>query len=131
MIIKKVLVNDATHNRLMDFLKNHPKTQLVKANLLMGRKHSINCVQQVLKAFAQGRNLSKSEELELILVISGERQILKALEIAKPDKEIAFISWNEKDIWSDFIKEFDVEEREIEESSDLSAIEKSSTFWIQ
>ncbi len=135
MIIKKVLFKDIPQNELISFLEKHPKTQVVNADLVFGQKHVLHCVVQLLKAFAQGRNLSKSEEMEFLLVISGEKQINKAIERIKIENKGIFVSWSDdaENIYNEFKKVFSFEESELDDFPDedvKKAIEKSATFWI-
>ena len=135
MIIKKVLFKDIPQNELISFLEKHPKTQVVNADLVFGQKHVLHCVQQLLKAFAQGRNLSKSEEMEFLLVISGNKQINKAINLIRVENKAVFVSWSDaaERTYDEFRNAFSFEETKMDDFSDEEikrAIEKSATFWI-
>ncbi|RLG20915.1 hypothetical protein DRN74_04205 [Candidatus Micrarchaeota archaeon] len=134
MIVKKVLLRSSAEDEVLGFLKEHPKTQLIRAEFIHGQKHAIHCVQQLLKAFAQKRNISSKEEIELILIALAERQIKKAIEKNSLEGEVVFISWADEaeSFYEEFRNRFVARELKLEEedSETLQAIEKSATFWI-
>ena len=135
MIIKKVLFEGEAHGKLLHFLEGHPKTQVIGANLAFGEKHVLHCVHQVLKAFAQRRNLSKSEELEFLLAISGERQIKSAISKARAGREAVFVSWSEgcEKAYADFVSGFNAKEipmGEFQDAEVMGAMERGATFWV-
>ena len=131
MIVKLVEFNKFDVEKVMSFLKNHRKTQIVSFDVVVSEKHVIHSVNQCLKAFAQHRNYSKSEEIEFLIRLAGERQIKKVIEKSTPAKKSVFVSWNGS--WKDFKKEFDFKELNfpvVSEKKEREALEKSATFWL-
>jgi len=127
--IKKVSLK--SNKGILGWLEQHPETQVVCALAVASRRHAEHAVMETLKAFAQGRNISRKPELEFLIRLTGERQLSKAFvkSEAKGDKAV-FISWSEKNPWPSFKEKFVKRESEFEKTEDLDAIEKTSTFWL-
>jgi len=127
--IKKVSLN--TKQGLLDWLENHPETQVVDASVVASKRHAEHAVKETLKAFDQGSNISKKPEPEFLIRITGERQLNKALLKSEvKDSNAVFVSWSEKSVWPSFKKAFVKKETVFTEKEDLDAIEKTSTFWL-
>ena len=136
MIVKAVRLGRVDNNALIDFLKAHEKTQVVSAGCVAGEAHVLHCVEQSLKAFARGTNITKSEEMEFIIRLAAKRQISKALKDCEVKGDHAvFVSWSNKakEYFDAFKKEFNATEEKFKEASEeklKAAIEKSATFWL-
>ena len=131
MIVKLIEFKDFNLDKVMSFLRNHKKTQIVNSKVVISEKHAIHSVNQALKAFAQKRNYSKQEEIEFLIRLTAERQIRKAIEKAKPSEKSVFVSWNSS--FNDFKKQFEFKELsfpKIKEKEEKIALEKSATFWL-
>lgn len=55
--------------------------QLFDADFIAGKKHLLYAALNALNAFEQGRSISESLEVEMLLYASGQRQISKAIEM--------------------------------------------------
>ena len=131
MIVKLVEFNKFDVEKVVLFLQNHKKTQIVSFDVVVSEKHIIHSVNQCLKAFAQHRNYSNNEEIEFLIRLVGNKQIKKVIEKSKPTKKSVFVSWG--DSWSDFKSEFDFKELKfpkVTEKIEKEALEKSATFWL-
>ncbi len=53
--------------------------QLVKADIIFSHLHIISAVEHAVRSFEQGHNATGSLDLEMLLYLSGERQIHKAI----------------------------------------------------
>jgi tRNA threonylcarbamoyladenosine modification (KEOPS) complex Cgi121 subunit len=114
------------------FLENAPKTQIVGQNAVAGKIHAISSVEQALKAFASGSNICRSEGLEFLVRLSGQRQIQRALAVCEPSRRSVFVCWG-KDTFPRFKKEFKVKEIPMKEPRQerlKAALEKTATFWL-
>ena len=132
MLVRRVLVEGGD---VAGFLARHPETQVVSSAVVAGEKHVLHCVGQALKAFAQGRNVSSRAELEFLLCLTGERQIGKALEKARPGKDVVFVCWapEAEEVFAGFLGEFGgVEKRLLEASGDelKAALERGAVYWL-
>ena len=56
--------------------------QLLDAGRVLGRDHVVSAFEHASRAFGQGTNSTGSLEVELLLYVSGERQISKAIDLA-------------------------------------------------
>ena len=90
-------INCDNNNKLFDKinrLKNDYSYQIFDVKAIGGAEHLYFAAVNVLKAFNQGLNISKTFSLELLLYVSGQRQISKAIEMVgiKCDtKEVALV----------------------------------------
>jgi len=78
----------------IDRLKNNYSYQIFDAKAIGGIEHLYFAAVNALKAFNQGLNISKTFSLELLLYVSGQRQISKAIEmvgVKNDTKEIALV----------------------------------------
>jgi len=135
VLVKGIEFEDLNHTKVMRFLAENKKTQVVNGTCFFGKKHVIHSVLQTLKAFRNGSNIAKTEELEFLLRFSSNRQINKALEKCKPAKRSIFISWakNKEEVFSAFKKEFKPRMynlKEPDEEAQKEAIEKTATFYL-
>ncbi len=135
VLIKGIEFEKLDSDNLMDFLSKNKKTQVVEAKCFFGEKHVIHSILQTLKAFRNRENISKNEELEFLVRLSGQRQIKNALSICRPGKKAVFVSWskNNKKLFSEFKKGFKVKARVLKEpdlGAQKGAIEKTATFYL-
>ncbi len=90
-------VNCDNINELFDKinrLKNNYSYQIFDAKVIGGIEHLYFAAVNAFKAFNQGLNISKTFSLELLLYVSGQRQISKAIEmvgIKCYTKEVALV----------------------------------------
>lgn len=121
---------------LTAFLEKHPKTQAFDASLFAGRRHVLSSIEQSLKAFSQGRNVARTEELEFLVRVSAQRQIRDAIKkCTVRGRKAVFVSWSPKAaaFYSAFKKEFDAKETRLKEpplEKQKEAIERTATFWL-
>ena len=111
------------------FLDKHKKTQVFDMSLFVSKRHIEHCAQQALKAFVQGRNISKSVEIEFLLCLTREKQVNKALGKVQVKKRGVFVSWNSS--WNESKQQFKFKEIQLKDKPDLDAIERSATFWVK
>ena len=74
--------------------KNDYSYQIFDAKAIGGVEHLYFAAVNALKAFNQGLNISKTFSLELLLYVSGQRQISKAIEmvgIKRDTKEVVLV----------------------------------------
>ena len=135
VLIKGIEFEKLDSDRLMDFLSENKKTQVVDAKCFFGEKHVIHSILQTLKAFRNRENISKNEELEFLVRLSGQRQIKNALSICRPGRRAVFVSWSKagSKIFSEFKKELKPKARVLKEpdkETQKGAIEKTATFYL-
>jgi tRNA threonylcarbamoyladenosine modification (KEOPS) complex Cgi121 subunit len=135
VLIKGIEFVKPDHERLMDFLAKNKKTQIVDAKRFYGKKHVIHSILQCLKAFRGNDNIARTEELEFLVRLVGERQIKIALKKCMPRKKAVFISWskNRGKIFSGFRKDFKIREIALKEPSlekQKDAIERTAAFYL-
>ena len=135
VLVKKVSLK--TREGLLEWLSRHPGTQALDPAVAAGPTHVIHSVQEVLKAFEQGNNIARTPEMELLVRVSGERQVSKAIQKAgvKADKAV-FVCWSEdpEKTWQEFRQEFVLEEEEFrdpDKKSLLKAMEETAIFWMR
>lgn len=131
IIVKAIEFKKFDLDSILDFLKHKRKTQVVDYGCVYGRIHALHSVFQTLKAFRNNENISNKEEIEFLLRLSGKRQIGKALEYCKPKKKSIFISWDKKNVFEEFRKNFDFREIELQKISKegvKDALERSAVF---
>ena len=132
VLIKGVEFEKFDLDGVMDFIAKSKKTQLVGIKCFQGKKHVIHSISQTLKAFRNKDNIAKTEELELLVRLSGQKQIKNALEKCRPGKKSVFISWT-KDSFQKLRKEFKVREIKLKEPAierQKQAIERTATFYL-
>jgi len=118
------------------FLKKAQETgfQIIALDVTKGEKHIISSINQALKAFRSGDGLAHYEAMEVLLTITAEKQITKAIVKGAPKKKSVFICWDDKHcnhIWEEFRRKFEVRELEMpkyREKEVKDAIERSATF---
>jgi|Deesub1362A_J573_1020465.scaffolds.fasta_scaffold20960_1 KEOPS complex subunit Cgi121 len=73
--------------------KDGIKVQILDASVVCGKEHIEVAYEHAKRAFEEGRNKSKSIEMELMLYASGKRQIKEAIEFigAKEKGQYAFV----------------------------------------
>jgi len=135
VLIKGIEFEKLDSDRLMDFLNKTKKTQIVDIKCFYGKKHVIHSILQTLKAFRNKDSIAKTEEIELLVRISAQRQIKNALSDCMPGKRAVFISWskNAKKTFSGFKKQFKFKEHVLKEpdvDTIKKAIERTSTFYL-
>jgi len=120
-------------DKIMNFLKQHKGCQLIDFRHFNGEKHVLHAVNEMKKAFNQGTNFAKTEELEFLVRFLGEKQIKKAVEKAKPSKRTLFVSWTGAGNYRKFEEEFNFKVLKfprVKEEEMKAAMEKTATFWI-
>jgi len=135
VLVKGIEFEKLDSDRLMDFLSENKKTQIVDAKCFFGEKHVIHSILQTLKAFRSRRNISKNEELEFLVRLSAQRQIRNALSACKPRKKAVFVSWskNSKKVFLKLKKEFKTKAsvlKEPDKETQKDAIERTATFYL-
>lgn len=78
--------------------------QLFNAEVIATWEHLFFAALNVMKAFREGRNISKREDIELLLYASAQRQIDKAIKIVglKPETdEVALLILSDQERWRD------------------------------
>jgi len=82
---------------LFDFLKNQSKNccvQMFNAHLIAGFDHLFFACLNALKAFEEGKNISKDLAVETLLYASGQHQINKAIQmlgVTPKTKDVAML----------------------------------------
>ena len=136
MIVKSLEFKNININNVKKFLDTHPKTQLFSAKCFKGKKHILHCVNECLKTFASGRNISKSMQMEFLLFLTGTRQIKKAIKEVEVSKNSIFVAWGdnaEKD-YRELKRNFDFKIKKlpkVNKEEELRAIEKSSLLVLK
>ena len=133
IIVKLVEFKDFNPGKVIDFVKSHKGVQVVDSFFFVGEKQVFHAVNQMLKAFKEGTNFSRTEEMEFLIRFLGERQIKKVIEKAKPGKRSVFVSWHGVKNYRDFEDEFDfkvLKFPKVKEKELKAAMEKTATFWI-
>lgn len=135
MIFKPVLVKKFTEDEIIAFVGKNEQTQIMPLSLFKGEKHIISSINQTLKAFADGENISRNQSIEFLLRFLGERQISKISGRMNYSNELLFVSWadNADRIYLDFVKKFgavDTKLPKVDKETELNAIQKSATFFI-
>src|SRR3989344_3623670 len=134
LFLKPVEFKRDCFDSLLEFLEEHASTQVFSVSCYKGKLHLQNSVSQALKTFSLGEAIASRPQLEVLVRLSAERQISKALARCKPGKRAVFVSWSanaDKD-WRDFKKHCDFKEIKLKEPStekQLVAIEETATFW--
>ena len=67
--------------------------QAIDADLLAGRRHAVFAAEKAIRAFEEGKNISKNLGIETLLYIAGTRQIERALRfgIKRGENKVALI----------------------------------------
>ncbi len=135
VLVKGIEFEKLDSDRLMDFLSENKKTQIVDAKCFFGEKHVIHSILQTLKAFRGNGNIARNEELEFLVRLSAQRQIKNALFICRPHRKAVFVSWSKKGgkIFSELKKEFKTKAIALKEpglEAQKEAIEKTATFYL-
>jgi tRNA threonylcarbamoyladenosine modification (KEOPS) complex Cgi121 subunit len=134
VLVKGIEFEKLDFGKLMDFLNGNKKTQIVNCKCFHGQKHVIHSVHQTLKAFRNKENISKTEEIEFLVRLSGEGQIKVALERCRPGKKSVFVSWgkNSAAVFGALKKmgarEYALKEPALEDVK--NAIERTATFYL-
>jgi tRNA threonylcarbamoyladenosine modification (KEOPS) complex Cgi121 subunit len=135
VLVRGIEFQGLDSDRLMAFLSKNPKTQVVDGRCFFGKKHVLHSIFQTLKAFRNKDSIAKTQELEFLVRLSGERQIKKALARCKPGKRAVIVSWSDdkERIFSGFKKEFRFKLRDLVEPGEekqKDAIERTATFYL-
>jgi tRNA threonylcarbamoyladenosine modification (KEOPS) complex Cgi121 subunit len=135
VLVRGVEFQKLDSGRLMKFLEENRKTQIVGSKCFFGRKHVIHSILQSLKAFRSKENISKNGELEFLVRLSGQRQIKNALVICRPTKKSVFVCWtkNADKVYSCLKKEFKLKEYGLKEpdvEKQKDAIERTAAFYL-
>lgn len=97
--------------------------QVVNADFIVGREHVEFAVKKALDSFKSGKNISRDLSIEIMLYLSGKRNIDKAMEIGvkKGKNDALFILYG--DDTENLEKE--IEDRYVVEEKDLLRYDKS------
>jgi tRNA threonylcarbamoyladenosine modification (KEOPS) complex Cgi121 subunit len=135
MFIKAFEFNSLDVEAVIEFLKKAQETgfQIIALDITKGENHIISSVDQALKAFRSGKGIAHYEAMEVLLTITAEKQITKAVVKGTPKKRSVFICWDKncEKIWKEFQESFDIKEITMPEYSEKEvkeAIERSATF---
>lgn len=74
--------------------------QVVDADLVCGKDHLLSAYQHAVRAFEEKRNSMKRISMEILLYLSGERQIsdaIKKMGVKKDSQKLVFIFLDSKD----------------------------------
>lgn len=96
LAFEKVSIRDPEHTlKLLRGINSHAEVQLVKADLIAGPEHLQFAARNALYSFKGERRRSKSLAVELLLYISCQRQIAKAIKflgVDSKDSRVALIA---------------------------------------
>jgi len=125
MIVKAVQFKKLDEQKLIEFLSKNDSVQLVPLKHYCGLRHVLHSVNQTLKAFSQGKNISKKKNVEFLLRFYGETQIKKVLKKNVLSDECIFVSFDGSELPFEFKEiEFPKVDSEIEKK----AMEKTGVF---
>lgn len=135
MLVKAVEFKKLNETELLGFISRNECVQVFPLRFYAGEKHVIHSVNQCLKAFAMGENLSKKQSMEFLLRFFGERQIKKAIAKAKPEKRSLLVCWSADcgAVFDDFSKLFEFSELilpSVGVEKEKKAVELTSVFWL-
>ena len=121
---------------VLGFVESKKQTQIVDFKTVFGKTHAIHSVNQTLKAFRNNENISKQEELEFLIRLSGKSQIKDSLKVCEPKQMSVFVSWNKNSgkAYADFKKRFNFREialQKVSEKELKQALERSAMVGIQ
>jgi tRNA threonylcarbamoyladenosine modification (KEOPS) complex Cgi121 subunit len=99
----KAVIKDSDNmlKKVLEILeKNQCFGQIANAKAIVSEKHCLYAVEQTISAFEQGSNFAKRKEIELLLRLSGRKQLEKALQAVgvkegKAEQEIMVIAVGE------------------------------------
>lgn len=136
MLIKAIRFIDFDLDSILDFVESKKQTQIVGSKTVFGKTHVIHSVNQTLKAFRNNENVSKNQNIEFLIRLSGRRQIKEALKICEPTQKSVFVSWNKnaKRIFISFKERFKFREialQKVSEKELKEALERSAMVCIQ
>lgn len=83
--------------------------QIIDAGKVCGKEHLNHAIIQAMKSFRKSRNISKDMLLEVLVRLSAQRQIRKAIEIfglKKGIRDVVVISLDEKKL-EEFVKKYE------------------------
>jgi len=87
---------------------NNVVIQVFDANVIFGEKHLISAVEHAVRAIDRKTNTTNSLEMEILLYVSGERQLKLAIPkigVKKGEVNIALIFFNKTRRFSDILIE--------------------------
>lgn len=136
MLIKAIKFLDFDLDQVLDFVGSKKQTQIVGFKMIFGKTHAIHSVNQTLKAFRNNENISKHEELEFLIRVSGKSQIKDVLKMCKPTMKSVFVSWNRNSgkAYADFKKRFEFKEitlQKVSEKELKQVLERSAMVGIR
>lgn len=136
-LIKPIeFTGELDQEKLIEFLDAHEKTQVVSMDLVPSRKNVEHAVNLTEKAYEEGRNISHVPKIGLLLHLTGQRQIKKAIDKAKVrGRKAVFISFNkdQRKTWKEFKNKFDLKEVDLPMANDEEIkrkMERTATFWL-
>ena len=135
MIVKAVAFNKLDEKKLLEFISANERVQVVPLLFFKGERHAVHSINQTLKAFAQGENISKTQGIEFLLRFLGERQIKKAVSFSRPSEKSLFVCWADDadSVFKKFSEIFDFKELKLPVVSledEKKAIEKTAVFFL-
>lgn len=136
MLIKAIKFLDFDLDSVLGFIESKKQTQIVGFKTVFGKTHAIHSVNQTLKAFRNHENISKHEELEFLVRLSGKSQIKDSLKTCEPKQKSVFVSWNKNSgkAYADFKKRFNFREialQKVSEKELKQALERSAMVGIR
>lgn len=137
MIIRSIELEEPDEDKLIEFIDNHKKIQVVSRDVVTSKKNVKHAVKLTEKAYEQDRNISHVPKIGLLLHLTGQRQIKDAIQEAKvKDQEAVFICFDSdpEETWKDFKRKFSFKETELPEATEEEVkkhMEKTSTFWLE
>lgn len=137
MIVKPLEIKPENKDKIINFIEEQEKTQVVDIDSAFSHKNVEHAVLETKRAFKENKNISRDEKIELLIRLTAERQIKKAIEKAKVKEEKAvFICFNDEQrkTWEKFKEKFMDEEtrfpkRNLDEVKEK--MEQTATFWLK
>lgn len=137
MIVKPVELQSKDFEEVLKFLEENEATQLMDLNVGFSRKNVEHAVLETERAFDEGRNVSRDRGIELLIRVTGERQINRAIKKAKIEgKNAVFVCFNgePEKTWENFKEKFEVKETGFPErnlNEVKERMERTATFWLK
>jgi|GEM_PF-6793065 len=109
------LLDLANGQRAFFFLTNvlpnidHPMVQVSRGDIVFSGFQVFHSIYQTILAFERSKNISKKFKIELLLRLSGQNQINKAIELLNPEKSDFYLVFGllDKDLELPKLKELE------------------------
>ncbi len=100
--------------RLFEEISLENGIQVINADMVAGKEHLEHAINQAIKAFNKGRNIAKNILLEVLVRLSGQRQIRHAIDKfgIKPGVRNIVIISKDKSLIESFVKKYKCKEDE-------------------